>query len=88
MSGIGSARRRGWLRRHSLSSTLIAIWASFTLASLLLGRAKYAAEAEPISFWVWWWYEYSMSLVADCFGALLLVVVTKYTREQDSAESK
>ena len=49
---------------------------------------KYASEGESgIGFWLWWWYEYSMSLVADCFGALLLVVVTKYTREKGSAES-
>lgn len=87
--------RRGFWRRHSLSLTLIAIFAAFTAATLILGWSEFAAEQsahnEQVSvgqFWRWWVFEYAMSLVADVFGAILLVTLTKRLREIGSAEDK
>lgn len=85
---------RKWLRRHGLGVTLVATFLAFTAATLILGWHEYAAEqsehGQPVDdagFWLWWAWEYAMSLVADVFGACLLVLLTKRLREVGSAES-
>lgn len=84
-----------WLRRHSLGLTLAGMFAVFTVATIGFGWHEYTAEqqahGQPVDtagFWLWWAWEYCMSLVADCFGACLLVLLTKRLREAGSAESK
>ena len=80
-------KSRAAVRKHSLSLVLTTLWLSFTCATLFLGHAKWKSEGDDIPFWTWWCYEYTMSLVADVFGALALVVLTKRLYEKDSAES-
>jgi len=66
-----------------------------TVISILAGHHVWAGEqvvngldpSDMSEFWIWWSFEYHISLVADVFGAVLLVVLTKYFREQDSNEN-
>ena len=77
-----------WVRDHSLSLTIGGIMFVQTLAVLWLGHEVWLEDRAHPNFWIWWSYEYNVSLVADVFGALLLVILTKQLREKDSAESK
>lgn len=77
-----------WLRAHSLSLALGAILLSMLVATLVMGPAQYQAEGVQGSFWRWWAYETILSLEADVFGAILLVVFTKHLYERHSAEAK
>lgn len=65
------------------------------MLTLVVGWFEFVSEEEshgqPVEVWVfvrWWSFEYSMSLVADVFGAILLVKLTKRLREIGSAEDK
>jgi hypothetical protein len=84
-----------WLREHGLGVALVVIFAILTSLTLLTGWPEFQAEqldhGQPVvvsDFWRWWVFEYSMSLVADVFGAILLVLLTKSLWEKGSAESK
>lgn len=85
---------RDWWRQHSLGTVLVAVFLGFTATAFLTGHHVYvedqAAHHQPAD-WAgfWWWisFEYSMSLVADVFGACLLVLGSKWWREVGSAES-
>lgn len=87
-------RREPWWHKHGLGITLGLIFATITATTIIVGYQEYASEqadhGQPPGdgFWLWWTFEYSMSLVADVFGAILLVVLTKRLREIGSAESK
>lgn len=77
-----------WLRRHSLSLVLGALLASMVGVTLLLGPGQYRAEGiQGVGFWRWWVYETALSLEADVWGALVLVVFTKWLWEHRSAEA-
>jgi hypothetical protein len=84
-----------WLRRHGLGLTLAGVLLAFTTATLVLGWREYTTEqqthgqaVDTAGFLLWWWFEYTMSLVADVFGVLLIVMLTKRLHEIGSAESK
>lgn len=77
-----------WWRDHSLSLVLAAILIAQTVLAIWLGAQVYQAEDLPVDFWVWWAWEYNVSLVADTFGVLLIVLLSKVFRERGSAESK
>jgi hypothetical protein len=86
--------RRVW-QEHSLAAVTVSVFLAMTLATVLLGHHQWAAEAqahgEPLvasEFWWWWASEYNLSLVADVFGGLYLIVATKRLRERGSAESQ
>jgi hypothetical protein len=83
-----------WWRDHSLSIVLIllmtvqtahAIWAGARVFSLEQPFGRSVGPWSP-DFWVWWSYEYNVSLVADTFGVLLIVLLTKWLNERDSKE--
>jgi membrane protein implicated in regulation of membrane protease activity len=76
-----------WLRDHSLSLVLLALLAVQTAFCLWAGHRVYVAEGLPVSFWVWWGWEYQVSLVADTYGVILVVLLTKWLYERGSAES-
>lgn len=86
---------RGFFHRHSLGIVLTAGFLTLTLYSLGAGWFEYqqdqAAHAQPVQatgFWLWWTWEYSTSILADVFGAMLLVLLTKRLREIGSAEDR
>lgn len=81
----GASRTGSFLHKHGLSLALITILVLQTLASLYFGYRVWLVD--PVeSFFVWWMYEYNTSLVADVFGAILLVLLSKRLREIGSAE--
>ena len=45
------------------------------------------AKGWPSDFWIWWSWEYNVSLLADTFGVILIVLLTKWLYEQGSEES-
>lgn len=83
---------RAWVREHSLSLVLFGAFAALTLYSLIAGWFEYGQDVAqgPVTvggFLVWFSWEYTTSILADVFGALLLVILTKHLREQGSPES-
>lgn len=79
-----------WLRDHGLSIVLSTILVAFMAVSFVFGIWQYSAEQPPFEwsgFMVWWVYETVTSLEADVFGAIVLVVFTKYLFEKHSAEA-
>lgn len=84
-----------WWSDHSLSLVLAAILAAQTILAILTGHYVWVNEAPfgtpapwSASFWIWWTWEYNISLVADTFGVLLIVLLSKWLREVGSAESQ
>lgn len=83
--------------KHSLSIVLAAILAAQTTLAIALGHSVWLSDqvghAQPVAdawgsdFWVWWGWEYNVSLVADTFGVILIVLLSKRLYEKDSAES-
>lgn len=85
----------GWIKRHSLSVVLIVLMTIQTAHALWAGAYVFSRE-QPLGegiptfgreFWAWWSWEYNISLVADTFGVLLIVLLSKWLYEQGSAES-
>lgn len=86
----------GWLQNHSLSLALVAMLAIQTAHALWSGHLVWISEGKdhgktltgwPQEFWVWWGWEYNVSLVADTFGVFLIVMLSKWLYEEGSAES-
>ena len=84
----------GAIRRHSLGlilagmlilQTAYAIWSGAYVfrREQPLGSSAHAWGQE---FWVWWSFEYNISLVADTFGVFLIVMLSKWFTEQKSDE--
>jgi hypothetical protein len=91
----GQPKGRGWWADHSLSIVLVVLMVAQTAYAIWSGAIVWAQEdpfqtkdpALTADFWVWWSWEYNVSLVADTFGVLLVVLLTKWLYERDSAES-
>lgn len=96
MSGLFPAREPTgrWWYDHSLSLALAAILIVQTALAIWTGAYVYGHEqpfgkgSGPWSegFWMWWVYEYNVSLVADSFGVILIVLLSKWLRERGSSE--
>jgi hypothetical protein len=93
----GRKRTGRWWVDHSLSLVLAAILLAQTAWMVWTGHAEWLAEQAdhgqlaagwPLEFWRWWSYEYAASTVADTYGVLLVVLLTKWLFERGSAESK
>ena len=88
-----SQRARRVLRRHSLSLALVVLLLGMIGTTLVMGPAQYRAEFQlPVitdrgDYWRWWAYETVLSLEADVWGALILVVLTARLWERGSAEA-
>jgi hypothetical protein len=85
-----------WWRDHALSLILGVILIAQTVYALWSGAYVFTQE-EPVGpgtpawssgFWVWWSGEYNVSVVADTYGVILIVLLSKWFREVGSAESK
>lgn len=75
-----------WWGKHSLSIVLIVMLVAQTILSLWAGSIVFQAEGLKVSFWVWWVHEYNISLVADTFGVLLIVLLSKWLYEKGSSQ--
>jgi hypothetical protein len=74
-----------FLRDHSLSLVLVALFVAQSVAFWFLGRAVWAEEA---SYPRWFAAEMMVSILADTWGGWLLVILTIKLREKNSAQSK
>ena len=90
----GAARSGSFWERHSLSLVLAAILVAQTCLALWAGHSVWIDEqnvhGQPLeygTFWVWFIWEYNISLVADTFGVILIVLLSKRLEEEGSAES-
>lgn len=94
----GQRRYQGdnWFRQHSLSLILAAILiAQFTIAWFTglpewYSQQQHSGEQVGVDIgYIWHWlYDNTVSLLADTYGALLLVLFSKWFYEKGSAESK
>ena len=91
----GAARQGTFWQRHSLSIVLALILIAQTCLALWAGRIVWIDEqtvhGQPLEagdFWVWFIWEYNISLVADTFGVILIVLLSKRLEEEGSAESE
>lgn len=89
------AGHRNWWVRHSLSLVLVAILLVQSVAYHLTEVQDWTAEQQvlhqPTALWPAYWIHYGaewfVSVLADTYGALLLVVLTKWFYEEGSEES-
>jgi hypothetical protein len=88
-------REHHWIKRHSLSIVLAILLTVQTAYAVWSGVYVWDRE-QPLGpeipslgrdFWIWWSWEYNVSLVADTFGVLLIVVLSKWLYEAGSSES-
>ncbi len=86
-----------WFYRHGLSIALAVILTLQTIHAVWAGHRVWISESQthgdlaagwPLDFWIWWSWEYNVSLVADTYGVILVVLLTKWLYEQGSEESK
>lgn len=83
-----------WWYDHSLSIVLVLLLIAQTTHAIWTGwyvfgnEQPFGKSVTPGSygFWMWWTYEYNVSLVADSFGVLLIVILSKWLRERGSSE--
>lgn len=95
-SGLFEKKQRSgvWWRDHSLSIIIAGILVLQTIYALWSGAFVFSHEAPFGSgigawtkdFWVWWSWEYNVSVVADTYGVLLIVLLSKWFREVGSSE--
>ena len=98
-AGLLSGKRKfqgSWVRDHSLSLVLVAILVvqsvvyHFTELPEWVGDQQ--AHGQPTGLWPDYWVHYTaewmVSVLADTYGALILVLLTKWFFEQGSAESE
>lgn len=87
--------KRLW-QEHSLSIVLISVFISMSVAYWFLGQADWRADElahgnKQPAIWPDYATHYAaemmVSNVADVFGAIILVLFTKWFWERDSAES-
>lgn len=91
----GASRTGTFWQKHSLSIVLLAILIVQTIFAIWTGHEVWLGEQQlfnqPLDyrdFWIWWSWEYNVSLVADTFGVILIVLLSKRLREIGSAEDK
>lgn len=95
--GLFPAKRKegNWLWQHSLGLTLTVLLTLQTAHAIWAGHHVWVQESRthgdkasgwPVDFWIWWSWEYNVSLVADTFGVLLIVMLSKWLYEKGSSE--
>lgn len=98
MSILGGSHKwsgeENFFQRHALGLVLAAVLITQTAYAIWSGAFVFRRE-QPFGptadvwgqeFWVWWSFEYNISLVADTFGVFLIVMLSKWLSEQKSAE--
>lgn len=98
---LGHKRRRWqepgqpWIRRHSLSvflgTLLIVQMVGYHFTVLPEWTSEQTAHNESTALWPAYWLHYAseslISLLADTYGAVLLILAAKYFYEEGSPES-
>lgn len=96
--GLFPARKRtgNWWHDHSLSLVIGALLLVQSVWVVLTGHAEWVSQQRdhgargvvgwPMEFWQWWSFEFINSLVADTYGVLLIVLLTKWFYERGSDE--
>lgn len=98
-SGILSGKPKfkgSWVREHSLSLALLTLLivqsVIFHFTEVPDWTSDQQAHGQPTGLWPDYWLHYTaewfVSVLADTYGALLLVLFTKWFFEQGSAESQ
>jgi hypothetical protein len=85
-----------WFLRHSLSLVLVAILLLQSVAFHFTRLPEWVSDQTAHggstglwpAYWLHYWSEWFVSVLADTYGALLLVLLTKWFYEQGSEESK
>ena len=86
-----------WWGRHSLSIALVGLLLVQSYAFYRLRLPEWISDQsahgtkDPAvwpDFWSHYWAEYMVSILADTYGALILVLFSKWFFEQGSAESR
>lgn len=76
-----------WLKEHSLSLVLaIALTAQTAVFTYVTWPDGNGNVQPPMSYWDWWIGEWMLSTLADTYGMLLIVLLTKWFWERDSKE--
>lgn len=91
----GARTSGSFWQRHSLSIVLATILVVQTVLAILAGHHIWAGDqehaGEPLDageFWIWFFWEYNISIVADTYGVILIVLLSKRLVEKGSVESK
>lgn len=93
----GEPRFKGsWVKEHSLSIVLILIFVIQGTITWFSGIPEWTQQqmvdglttALYPGYVIHWIYDFTTSLVADTYGAVLLVLFSKWFFERGSAESK
>lgn len=98
MAMFGSPHRfsknASWVKRHSLSLALLAVFVIQAIIVLATGWPQFVSDAQTHgdavqvgTFIIWFVYEMTVSIIADTYGALLLVLFAKWFYEEGSPES-
>lgn len=75
-----------WWVDHSLSIVLIGVLILMTTLSMLSGYQVYMEEDTELVFLVWYAFEWLTSTLADSFGLVLIIILSKYFFERNSDE--
>jgi len=94
----GTPRFEGdsFLKKHSLSLALLAVFLVQSIIYWTTGYSDWVSEQQalnqPVNIWpdfvIFYVSEMTVSMVADTYGALLLVLFAKWFYEQGSPESE
>lgn len=83
-----------WIKRHSLSLALVALLVVQLVIVLSTGYGEYVSEQQAhkeavtlAGYVLWSIYELAVSIIADTYGALLLVLFAKWFYEEGSPET-
>lgn len=83
-----------WIKRHSLSLALITLLTLQAIVVIATGYPEWLSDQQMhkqpvmmIDFFLWFVYEMTVSIIADTYGALLLVLFAKWFYEEGSPES-
>lgn len=86
---------KSWFKRHSLSIALVTLLIVQAIVVLVTGYPQFASDAQTHgdtvqigAFLIWFTYEMFVSVIADTYGALLLVLFAKWFYEEGSPESE
>lgn len=93
----GSPKFRGnWFKEHSLSIVLLTIFVIQAIITWFSGIPEWTDQQIQAGsttalfpgYVIHWIYDFTTSLVADTYGAVLLVLFSKWFFEKGSAESR